>query len=137
MSRIKAYFPEDTIYTPPHHEQRGGGEWPSADDMVAEGRRLMLTSGVDYGPVMNPLIFLKCAAARSFSITFRTCPADSGRENGPVMNPFIFLKFPAARSRLPPARPPCTCAVCVQYSCPLDTYVRHRLWPTCTLYRLN
>mmetsp|Transcript_11458 Transcript_11458/g.34433 ORF Transcript_11458/g.34433 Transcript_11458/m.34433 type:complete len:647 (+) Transcript_11458:108-2048(+) len=66
MSRIKAYFPEDTIYTPPHHEQRGGGEWPSADDMVAEGRRLMLTSGVDYGPVMNPLIFLKAGPMCNF-----------------------------------------------------------------------
>lgn len=63
MSRITAHFPAEGIYTPPHHEAGGGGSWPAADAMVAAGRRLLLVSGVDYGPVMHPLIFLKCAAA--------------------------------------------------------------------------
>lgn len=133
MSRITAYFPLDTIYTPVVHEtQHPGGRWPSMEgashspqaylsachewlrsaagcqwcllpcgtfrsqqlegcwpivrvcmhhsmtaacrchhsseaaacfnaEMQSDGRRLILTSGIDYGPVMHPLIFMKCA----------------------------------------------------------------------------
>ena len=29
-------------------------------EMQSNGQRLILTSGIDYGPVMHPLIFMKC-----------------------------------------------------------------------------
>ncbi len=59
MARVTKYFPLPTIYTPPMHEMRPGGGWPSIDEMADAGQRLLLTSGVDYGPVMHPLIFMK------------------------------------------------------------------------------
>lgn len=51
-------FPVETIFTPP---ELGliGGVWPSIDDLVARGKRVMFVSGADYGPAMNTVIFTK------------------------------------------------------------------------------
>ena len=51
-------FPLETIFTPP---ELGliGGVWPSIDNLVARGKRVMFVSGADYGPAMNTVIFTK------------------------------------------------------------------------------
>jgi hypothetical protein len=46
-------------------------------EMQSDGRRLILTSGVDYGPVMHPLIFMKCACF--ITVPCCTIPADRRR----------------------------------------------------------
>lgn len=55
-------FPLDTIFTPP---ELGliGGVWPSIDELVARGKRVMFVSGADYGLAMNTVIFTKCATS--------------------------------------------------------------------------
>lgn len=63
LSRILSHFPEDMVYTPPLHATFpgtfGGATWPTTDQMVANGRRLLLTSGIDYGALMQHLMFFK------------------------------------------------------------------------------
>lgn len=51
-------FALDTIFTPP---ELGliGGVWPSIDELVAKGKRVMFVSGADYGLAMNTVIFSK------------------------------------------------------------------------------
>lgn len=61
LERISAIFPVDSIYSPADHGSRGSSDWPSMDEMAAAGKRVLLLSGVDYGPSMVPLIFDKCA----------------------------------------------------------------------------
>ena len=60
LQRISAIFPVDSVYSPADHGGRGSADWPSIDEMLAAGKRVLLLSGVDYGPVMNPLVFDKC-----------------------------------------------------------------------------
>lgn len=60
LQRISAIFPVGSIYSPADHGSRGSSDWPSIDDMAADGKRVLLLSGVDYGPLMQPLIFDKC-----------------------------------------------------------------------------
>ena len=61
LERISAIYPVDTIYSPADHGSRDSTDWPSIDEMAAAGKRVLLLSGVDYGPSMHPLIFDKCA----------------------------------------------------------------------------
>ena len=51
-------FSLETIFTPP---ELGliGGVWPSIDELVAWGKRVMFVSGADYGLAMNTVIFSK------------------------------------------------------------------------------
>lgn len=51
-------FPIDTIFTPPELLLTGG-VWPSMDELVARGKRVMFVSGADYGLAMNTVIFTK------------------------------------------------------------------------------
>ncbi len=51
-------FPIDTIFTPPELLLIGG-VWPSMDELVARGKRVMFVSGADYGLAMNTVIFTK------------------------------------------------------------------------------
>ena len=39
--------------------------WPSVDAIVADKKRLMVVSGVDYAAPMAPLIFSRCAQQRA------------------------------------------------------------------------
>ena len=78
MARVTAYFPPDAIYTPPQQDARPGGAWPSIDEMYASGHRVLLTSGIDYGAVMHPLIFMKCAPPVKCCSPGSTCHASSG-----------------------------------------------------------
>ena len=59
--------------------------WPSIDAMVADGKRLMVVSGVDYLAPMAPLIFSRCAA--DVRILVRTCPLLSATTPGPPSMP--------------------------------------------------
>ena len=38
---------------------RGDDDWPSMDEMLAMGKRVLLLNGVQYGAHMQPLIFKK------------------------------------------------------------------------------
>ncbi len=40
---------------------RGAEDWPSMDQMLAAGKRVLLLSGVNYGAHMEPLIFKRYA----------------------------------------------------------------------------
>lgn len=51
-------FAIDTIFTPPELLLIGG-VWPSMDELVARGKRVMFVSGADYGLAMNTVIFTK------------------------------------------------------------------------------
>ena len=42
-----------------------GSQWPSIHDMLAEGKRILVVSGVDYLTPMAPLIFSRCSATGS------------------------------------------------------------------------
>lgn len=60
-------FPAGSIYMPADHVRRqalsGGGNasaaWPSLNELVAGGKRVMFVSGQDYGPGMDGLLFSK------------------------------------------------------------------------------
>lgn len=57
LKEIQDGFPVGSIYTPPDHAKHGGVSWPSIDDLLLDGKRIMFVSGEDYGPAMAPLIF--------------------------------------------------------------------------------
>lgn len=72
LSRIESHFPIDTVYTPDDHRSRASATstatsdsnhfsatWPTTDEMVAAGHRVLLTSRIDYGAAMQPLMFKK------------------------------------------------------------------------------
>ena len=42
----------------------------SIGELLDGGKRLLLLSGRDYGPIMHPLIFLKCVLAPHCSLPF-------------------------------------------------------------------
>lgn len=60
LERITQYFPAASIYSPADHGDRGATDWPSMDEMMAAGKRVLLLSGEDYGTSMDALIFDKC-----------------------------------------------------------------------------
>ena len=51
-------FPLASIFTPPELALLGG-TWPSMNELVARGKRVMFVSGADYGLAMNTVIFSK------------------------------------------------------------------------------
>lgn len=51
-------FPVESIWTPPELVLHGG-TWPSMNELVASGKRVMFVSGADYGLAMSELIFTK------------------------------------------------------------------------------
>ncbi|EIE27018.1 hypothetical protein COCSUDRAFT_83577 [Coccomyxa subellipsoidea C-169] len=57
MKEIQDGFPAGSIYTPPDHAKHGNVLWPSINDLLLDGKRVMFVSGEDYGPAMAPLIF--------------------------------------------------------------------------------
>lgn len=58
LEQIQGAFPLATIYTPPEHAARANKKaWPSMDELLAEGKRVMFVSGEDYGPDMASLLF--------------------------------------------------------------------------------
>jgi hypothetical protein len=57
LTDILSVFPVDVIYTPVEHTLRPEGPWPSIDDLVRLGRRVLFVSGEDYGVAMQSLIF--------------------------------------------------------------------------------
>jgi hypothetical protein len=58
LARITAAFPQDTIWTPTELAAKDW-HWPSINDLVAAGKRIMFISGIDYGREMNSLVFSK------------------------------------------------------------------------------
>ena len=63
LTEIRATFPPGAVYTPPEHAAYAGSgsnsslRWPSMNQLVAAGKRLIVASGEDYGPDMDPLLF--------------------------------------------------------------------------------
>ena len=72
LRRITEIFPAATIYSPTDHGDRLGTDWPSMAEMEAAGKRLLLLSGVDYGMVMDPLIFDRSAPGAMYCSRQRT-----------------------------------------------------------------
>ncbi|KAL3139980.1 hypothetical protein ABBQ38_004267 [Trebouxia sp. C0009 RCD-2024] len=58
LNLTQSVFPLETIFTPPELVLIGG-VWPSMDELVARGKRVMFVSGADYGLAMNTVIFTK------------------------------------------------------------------------------
>ncbi len=64
LAEIRAAFPPGALYTPPEHAARPGSSnytWPSMNQLVSEGKRLLVASGEDYGADMAQLIFARPA----------------------------------------------------------------------------
>lgn len=53
---VLSVFPEGEIFTQ-EDLKLTNGEWPSLEEMLKEGHRLLLVSATDYGKAMAPLIF--------------------------------------------------------------------------------
>lgn len=64
LNLTSSVFPVERIWTPPELVLHGGS-WPSMNDLVAMGKRVMFVSGADYGLAMSQLIFTKWVLARS------------------------------------------------------------------------
>lgn len=47
------------LYTPKEHAARSALDWPSMAQLVAEGRRVMVVSGADYGADAADLLFTR------------------------------------------------------------------------------
>ncbi|KAL4424092.1 hypothetical protein ABPG75_001393 [Micractinium tetrahymenae] len=56
LADITGIFPSDWVYTTEDKAAHGPG-WPSQQEMLTAGKRLLLVSGTDYGADMQPLIF--------------------------------------------------------------------------------
>lgn len=59
LHKVKEAFAVDDIVTPVELRGRLGGRWPSIEDLVTAGKRLLLVSVKDYGEEMAPLIFAR------------------------------------------------------------------------------
>eukprot|EP00884_Botryococcus_braunii_P017639 jgi/Botrbrau1/4559/Bobra.60_2s0046.1 len=57
LADILSVFSVDMIYTPVEHDALPKGAWPSINDFVDLGRRLLFVSASDYGLAMRSLIF--------------------------------------------------------------------------------
>ena len=61
LEDVLSAFPAEWIYTTDERaaaEATGAG-WPALEELVRSGRRLLLVSGADYGPAMEPLVFAR------------------------------------------------------------------------------
>lgn len=66
---VLSAFPAEWIYTTEDRataEATGAG-WPALEELVRSGRRLLLVSGADYGPAMEPLVFARGRAVCRWS----------------------------------------------------------------------
>ena len=52
-------FPVDSILTPPELASRYADRWPSMQQLMADGKRLMVVSLTDYGEEMAGLVFAR------------------------------------------------------------------------------
>ncbi len=59
MQQIVDALPVAAVLTPSEWRQQLGGRWPSIEELVAMGKRLLLVSQEDYGAEMQELIFPK------------------------------------------------------------------------------
>ncbi|CAL8466894.1 g6430 [Coccomyxa elongata] len=57
LREIQEAFPAGSIYTPPEHASHSNASWPSMNDLLREGKRIMFVSGEDYGAPMASLLF--------------------------------------------------------------------------------
>ncbi|KAK9810142.1 hypothetical protein WJX72_005510 [[Myrmecia] bisecta] len=61
MSRIQEAFPLEIIFRPAELAALDG-QWPTTEHLLAQGKRIILVSGTDYGSAMTSLIFSRGAA---------------------------------------------------------------------------
>ncbi len=57
MQEILSVFPQDIILTPPELTTRYKDQWPSMQQLLADGKRVMIVSLTDYKDEMAGLIF--------------------------------------------------------------------------------
>lgn len=57
LDQVREIFPAQMIVTPQDFKSRYNRQWPSIDTMVAQGKRILLVSGTDYGQDMSSLVF--------------------------------------------------------------------------------
>lgn len=57
LKEIQEAFPAGSIYTPADHASHSNASWPSMNDLLREGKRIMFVSGEDYGAPMTSLLF--------------------------------------------------------------------------------
>ena len=61
VHRIRNSSPSSSIeLVLPLQVGRGDEDWPSMEEMLAMGKRVLLLNGVNYGAHMQPLIFKRC-----------------------------------------------------------------------------
>ncbi|KAL4419285.1 hypothetical protein ABPG77_008335 [Micractinium sp. CCAP 211/92] len=60
LADITGVFPREWVFSAEDREAFGAG-WPSQQQMLTSGKRLLLVSGTDYGADMQPLIFSRGA----------------------------------------------------------------------------
>ncbi len=57
LKEIQEAFPVGSIYTPADQASHSNTSWPSMNDLLREGKRIMFVSGEDYGAPMASLLF--------------------------------------------------------------------------------
>ena len=61
MGEIESVFPLDLILTPRELARDYNGSWPSVDTLTAKGKQVVVSTGYDYGPIIDSLMFSKYA----------------------------------------------------------------------------
>ena len=61
MGEIESVFPLDLILTPGELARNYNGSWPSVDTLTAKGKHVVVSTGYDYGPIIDSLMFSKYA----------------------------------------------------------------------------
>ena len=59
MGEIKSVFPMDVIFTPGELLLQYNGSWPSVDTLSSLGKKIILVTGFDYGPIIDTMMFSK------------------------------------------------------------------------------
>ena len=59
LIETRAAFPGGMLYTPRDHGARNASDWPSMAELVANGKRVMVVSGADYGADAADVLFTR------------------------------------------------------------------------------
>ena len=59
LIETRAAFPGGMLYTPRDHGGRNASDWPSMAELVANGKRVMVVSGADYGADAADVLFTR------------------------------------------------------------------------------
>lgn len=59
MGEIEHVFPMETIFTPSELVSDFNESWPSIDALSSKGKKIMVVTGWDYGPIIDSMMFSK------------------------------------------------------------------------------